>query len=215
MSCWGPSSSNTSLRSWVAGSSDGRALAKILVHRGLISRYQAMLLVGGRGDELHIGKYRVLDLLGQGGLSRVFLARHGDNDWTVALKVIRPEILTSQAGRQQFLQEMEAMARFDHPNIVQFLDVDQSGNNFYYAMEYVLGTDLRRLVRYAGPLPVPVAADFIRQVAFGLQHAHERSLVHRDIKPANLYLTNSKNVRTADRGWMATSSRFLIGASPA
>jgi serine/threonine protein kinase len=174
-------------------SSDGRALAKILVHRGLLARYQATLLVGGRADELIVGKYRVLDLLGEGGLSRVFLARHVENNWTVALKVIRPEILTSQAGRQQFLQEMEAMARFDHPNIVQFLDVDQSGNNFYYAMEYVLGTDLRRLVRYAGTLPVAVAADFTRQVAFGLQHAHERSLVHRDIKPANLYLTNSKN----------------------
>ena len=62
-------------------SSDGRALAKLLVHRGLISRYQATLLVGGRGDELIVGKYRVLDLLGQGGLSRVFLARHGDNNW--------------------------------------------------------------------------------------------------------------------------------------
>jgi serine/threonine protein kinase len=182
------------LPGFVGGSSsDGRALAKILVHRGLLSRYQATLLVGGRGDELLVGKYRILDLLGEGGLSRVFLARHVDNNWTVALKVIRPEVLTSQSGRQQFLQEMEAMARFDHPNIVQFLDVDQSGNNFYYAMEYVLGTDLRRLVRYAGPLPVPVAADFIRQVAFGLQHAHERSRVHRDIKPANLYLTNSKN----------------------
>jgi serine/threonine protein kinase len=174
-------------------SSDGRALAKILVHRGLISRYQAMLLVGGRGDELFIGKYRVLDFLGEGGLSRVLLARHADNNWVVALKVIRPEILTSQAGREQFLQEMEAMARLDHPNIVQFLDVDQSGNNFFYAMEYVQGTDLRRLVRYTGPLPVPVAAEFTRQAAFGLQHAHEHSLVHRDIKPANLYLTTSKN----------------------
>src|SRR5437868_11719227 len=71
-------------------SSDGRALAKLLVHRGLISRYQATLLVGGRGDELIVGKYRVLDLLGEGGLSRVFLARHDENNWTVALKVIRP-----------------------------------------------------------------------------------------------------------------------------
>jgi eukaryotic-like serine/threonine-protein kinase len=174
-------------------SSDGRALAKLLVHRGLISRYQAVMLIGGRGDELSMGKYRIFDLLGEGGLSRVFLARHADNDWTVALKVIRPEVLTSLAGRQQFMQEMEAMARLDHPNIVQFLDVDQSGNDFFYAMEYVLGADLRRLVRVTGPLPVAVAANFTRQVALGLQHAHERSLVHRDIKPANLYLTNSKN----------------------
>ncbi len=174
-------------------SSDGRALAKLLVHRGVVSRYQAMLLVSGRAEELCLGKYRVLDLLGGGGLSRVFLARHTENNWTVALKVIRPEILTSEAGRQQFMQEMEAMARLDHPNIVQFLDVDQSDNNFYYAMEYILGADLRQLVRIGGPLPIAVAADFTRQVAIGLQHAHERSLVHRDIKPANLYLTHPKD----------------------
>jgi serine/threonine-protein kinase len=173
--------------------SDGRALAKILVHRGLITRYQATVLVSGRGHELRVGKYQVLDLLGEGGLSRVFLARHADHNWTVALKVIRPEILTSQGGRQQFLQEMEAMARLDHANIVQFLDTDQSGDSFFYAMEYVLGADLRRLVRFSGPLPVAIAADFTRQVALGLQHAHERSLVHRDIKPANLYLTKPKN----------------------
>lgn len=183
-------------------SSDGRALAKLLVHHGHISRYQAMLLVSGRTEELCIGKYRILDLLGGGGLSRVFLARHTENDWTVALKVIRPEILTSEAGRQQFMQEMEAMARLDHPNIVQFLDVDQSDNHFFYAMEYILGADLRQVVRVSGSLPIGVAADFTRQVAVGLQHAHERSLVHRDIKPANLYLTNSKEgdgASTADK----------------
>ena len=93
-------------------------------------------------------------------------------------------------GRQQFLHEMEAMARLDHPNIVQFCDVDQDGELFYFAMEYVDGTDLGKHVGLCGPLPVAEACDFIRQAALGLQHAHERNLVHRDIKPVNLFLTH-------------------------
>jgi serine/threonine-protein kinase len=174
-------------------SGDGRALAKILVHRRWLSLYQAHLLVNGKGDDLSLGKYRILDLLGEGGLSRVFKAHHGEYNWTVALKVIRPEVLTSQEGRQQFMLEMEAMARLDHPNIVQFCDVDQAGESYFFAMEYVEGIDLGRMVQHSGRLPVHLAADFIRQVALGLGHAHERNLVHRDIKPANLFLTNPRN----------------------
>jgi serine/threonine-protein kinase len=110
--------------------------------------------------------------------------------WTVALKVIRSELLESHAARQQFLLEMEAMAQLDHPNIVQFCDVDQAGKTFYCAMEYIEGTDLGKYVRLTGPLPPWQAADFVRQTALGLQHAHEHNLVHRDIKPVNLFLTN-------------------------
>jgi serine/threonine protein kinase len=170
-------------------SSDGRALAKVLVHRGWISFFQAHQLLGGRADELSLGPYRILDMLGQGGLGRVYKARHIDNNWIVALKVIRPEVLTTNEGREQFLKEMEAMARLDHPNIVQFCDVDQANGQYYYAMEYVEGTDLGRFIQLAGPLPVLHAANFVYQVALGLQNAHEHNLVHRDIKPVNLYLT--------------------------
>jgi serine/threonine-protein kinase len=170
-------------------SSDGRALAKILVHRGWISFYQARQLLAGKADELSLGPYRILDMLGQGGLGRVFKARHVDHAWIVALKVIRPEVLTSNEGREQFVKEMEAMARLDHPNIVQFCDVDQAQGQFYYAMEYVQGTDLGRFIELSGPLPVVYATSFVYQVALGLQHAHEHNLVHRDIKPVNLYLT--------------------------
>src|SRR5438445_5150241 len=69
-------------------SSDGRGLVKMLVHRGWITRYQAELLITGSTDVLTVGKYRVLDFLGEGGLSRVFMARHIENNWNVALKII-------------------------------------------------------------------------------------------------------------------------------
>ena len=104
--------------------------------------------------------------------------------------MIKPEVFASPEGRQQFLQEVEAMARLDHPNVVQFCDADQFNDTYYFAMEYVDGTDLGKVVRLCGPLPVHDACDYIRQAALGLQHAHERNLIHRDIKPVNLFLTH-------------------------
>ena len=170
-------------------SGDPRPLAKQLVQRGLLTVYQINRLFAGHGKELAIGNYRVLDRLGQGGLSTVFKARHVEHDLTVALKVIRPEVLANVEGRQQFLQEIEAMARLDHPNIVQFCDADQHETTCYFAMEYVDGIDLGKHIRLSGPAAVHEACDYVRQAALGLQHAHERNLVHRDIKPVNLFLT--------------------------
>lgn len=168
---------------------DPRPLAKQLVQRGWLTVFQINQLFAGQGKDLAIGSYRVLDRLGQGGLSQVFKARHVENDMVVALKVIRPEVLSNSEGRQQFLQEIEAMARLEHPNIVQFCDADQHEDTCYFAMEYVDGIDLGKHVRLSGPSSVREACDFIRQAALGLQHAHERNLVHRDIKPVNLFLT--------------------------
>src|SRR6516164_1676542 len=90
---------------------DPRPLAKQLVQRGWLTVYQINELFAGRGKRLVVGGYRVLDRLGQGGLSQVFKATHVEQDVTVALKVIRPEVLSNPEGRQQFLQEIEAMAR--------------------------------------------------------------------------------------------------------
>ncbi len=170
-------------------SGDARPLAKQLVQRGWLTVYQINQLFAGRGRDLAVGPYRVLDRLGQGGLSIVFKAYHVEHDLLVALKVIRPEVLHSNEGRQQFLLEIEAMTRLDHPNIVQFCDADQHGDTCYFAMEYVDGIDLGKHVQLSGPLPVREACDYVRQAALGLQHAHERNLVHRDIKPVNLFLT--------------------------
>jgi serine/threonine-protein kinase len=170
-------------------SGDPRPLAKQLVQRGWLTVYQMNQLLTGNGKTLAVGSYRVLDRLGQGGLSHVFKARHVEYEFTVALKVIRPEVLTNAEGRHQFLQEIEAMTRLDHPNIVQFCDADQHEQTCFFAMEYVDGIDLAKHVRLSGPASVRDACDYIRQAALGLQHAHERNLVHRDIKPVNLFLT--------------------------
>jgi serine/threonine-protein kinase len=103
--------------------------------------------------------------------------------------MIKAEVFADAEGRQQFLQEVEAMARLDHENVVQFCDADQWKDTYYFAMEYVEGTDLGKVVRLSGALPVFEACNYVRQTALGLQHAFERNLIHRDIKPVNLFLT--------------------------
>src|SRR5262245_60628151 len=84
-----------------------RSLVKSLVQRGWLTVYQMNQLLAGNGASLVLGSYRILDRLGQGGLSQVYKARHADGDWLVALKVLKPEALGCEQGRQQFIQEME------------------------------------------------------------------------------------------------------------
>lgn len=168
---------------------DARSLAKLLIQKGWLTVYQVNQLLLGNGRELAIGPYHVVEKLGQGGLSQVFMARHREHGYLVAIKMIKPEVFANEEGRTQFLQEVEAMARLDHVNIVQFCDADRWEDTYYFAMEYVDGIDLGKVVRLSGALAVPDACDYIRQAAMGLQHAYERNLVHRDIKPVNLFLT--------------------------
>jgi serine/threonine protein kinase len=166
-----------------------RALAGELLRRGWLTPYQANQLLAGRGPELVLGSYIVLERLGEGGMGQVFKARHQKLGTIVALKVIRKDRLGNPDAVRRFQREVQAGARLGHPNIVQSLDADQAGDLHFLVMEYIDGIDLARVVKQRGPLPVETACDFIRQAALGLQHAHERNLVHRDIKPSNLLVS--------------------------
>jgi serine/threonine protein kinase len=119
-------------------------------------------------------------------MGRVYKARHVRLGRVVALKLIAPDRLTHPQAVERFFREARAAAQLAHPNIVVAYDADQAGDTPYFAMEFVEGTDLARLVRQVGRLSVAQACDYARQVALGLQHAHECGLVHRDIKPSNI-----------------------------
>jgi serine/threonine-protein kinase len=107
----------------------------------------------------------------------------------VALKMIRPDLLQDDNYVKRFLREAESAAQLMHPNVVVVYDVGQENGTHFLAMEFVEGTDLSKMVHQQGVLPIPMACDFIRQAALGLQHAHERGIIHRDIKPSNLLVT--------------------------
>jgi serine/threonine-protein kinase len=171
--------------------SDVKTLAKYLVQRGWLTVYQVNQILADRAQELVYGPYIILDRIGEGGVSQVFKARHTGKNCVVALKVIREELLSNQEAYARFQREMHAVASLSHPNIVSSIDSDLEGHANFFAMEYVEGTDLGKLVQLTGPLKIPIACDYIRQAALGLQHAHEHGLVHRDIKPPNLFLTGA------------------------
>ena len=168
---------------------DARTLARLMLKHEWLTVFQINELLEGNGRNLVVGPYHILDKLGQGGQSSVYKARHSENGWIVALKLIKTECLCSPEASEQFMQEMEAMASLRHTNIVQFYDADKVGDNYYCALEYVAGNDLGKHIRLNGPLPIAEACDYIRQTALGLEHAFERNLIHRDIKPVNLILS--------------------------
>jgi hypothetical protein len=134
---------------------DARSLAKELVRRTWLTHYQANQLFAGRGRELILGQYVLLEKLGEGGMGQVYKARHRLLKRIDAVKVIRPERLADPANRERFHREMEAAARLRHPNLVTVYNADQVGNVQYLAMEYLEGTDLGKLIK-AQPQGLPV-----------------------------------------------------------
>jgi serine/threonine-protein kinase len=178
-------------RSLQAGFADPKGLARELLERGWLTPYQINQLFQGRGGDLVLGSYVLLERLGEGGMGAVFKARHAKLGQVVALKLIRKQRLANPDAIRRFEREIRAAAQLSHPNIVHAYDAGEVAGTHFLVMEYVEGgIDLAKLVRRRGPLPVAEACDFIRQAALGLQHAHERGLVHRDIKPQNLLLAN-------------------------
>lgn len=180
---------------------DAKALAGNLLQRGWLTPYQVNQLLQGRGQDLVLGSYLLLERLGEGGAGQVFKARHQKMDRIVALKIIRKELLDDEEAVARFFREIEIVSRLDHPNVVHAYDAGPAGPTFFLAMELVEGTDLGRLVKNGGQLPAAQACAYIRQAALGLQHAHERGLVHRDIKPHNLMVSLKEGlVKVADLG---------------
>jgi len=176
------------------------ALVREIRRRGVLTDFQIKEVSRGRGKELTLGPYTLLDLLGEGGMGRVFKARHNRLGRDVALKVIRKEKLTRPTVVQRFHQEIRAAAQLSHPNVILAFDADEADGVHYYAMEYAEGQDLTKVVKQSGPLSVALACDYVRQAAVGLQHAYERGLVHRDVKPSNLLLTPKGQVKVLDLG---------------
>jgi serine/threonine-protein kinase len=168
--------------------SDALPLAEYLVEIDWLTAYQVQHLFTERWDQLVIGPYQLLDRVGRGGVSEVFKAWDTARGRIVALKVLRQHLADQPDAIRQFHREREAVTRLSHPSIIKTFDAAAVGGVHYFAMELVEGMDLDRFVQRVGPLPVEQALDYVRQVAQGLQHAHQLGLVHRDVKPANLFL---------------------------
>jgi WD40 repeat protein len=148
----------------------------------------------------HHERYRVVRLLGEGGMGAVYEAEHRVMQRRVALKVINRAYTPNASAVERFRREVRAAARLSHPNIVTTYDAEDAGEMHFLVMEYVEGVSLGRLVKERGPLPMAEACAYVRQAALGLQHAHERGMVHRDVKPDNLICCADGTVKVLDFG---------------
>jgi TRAP-type uncharacterized transport system substrate-binding protein/tRNA A-37 threonylcarbamoyl transferase component Bud32 len=146
-----------------------------------------------------LGDYRLLEVLGRGGMGVVYLAEQKGLGRRVAVKMIRSGILASEAEVRRFAMEAKAAAALEHRNIVSVYQSGYLDGHYYFSMEYVPGVDLAKMIEQA-PLGPSVAARYVRDVARAIHHAHRRGVLHRDLKPANVLITPDDEVRVTDFG---------------
>jgi serine/threonine protein kinase len=188
---------------------DAKAFATFLVKNKQLTVWQAEKVLQGKHKGFVLGRYRLLSLLGKGGMSSVYLAEHMVMKRHCALKVLPAKRVNDASYLGRFHREAQAVASLDHPNIVRAYDVDMATDGgveiHFLAMEFVKGKSLLELVQEKGPVAITDAADMIRQSALGLEHAHRAGLVHRDVKPGNLLYTTDGVIKVLDLGL----ARFL------
>lgn len=178
--------------------------AEFLIRQNALTLWQAKKLLQGKHKGFFLGKYRLLSLLGRGGMSSVYLAEHTVMRRRSAIKVLPFKQVKNEAALGRFHREAQAVASLDHPNIVRAYDVDHvmegSTEIHFLVMEHVEGRSLQQLVDEDGPVEFANAVEYARQAASGLIHAHESGMVHRDVKPSNLLLDENGVVKVLDLG---------------
>jgi serine/threonine protein kinase len=150
-------------------------------------------------------RYRLIRLIGAGGMGTVWLAEHLVLGREVAVKVIRPEFLTKPGASERFRREARSVAHLAHPNIVAAYDAEEANGIHFLAMEYVPGENLGARLRSSGPLPVAEACRAARDVARALAAAHSAGMIHRDVKPQNLIRMPDGVTKVLDFGLVATA----------
>jgi serine/threonine-protein kinase len=177
-----------------------KQLTNHLVDSGLVTKWHCEKLMLGKYKGFFLGKFKLLGLLGAGGMSAVYLAEHKISGNRRAIKVLPRKKAADPSYLDRFYREGKAAASLNHPNVVRIYDICNEGDTHYMVMEHVQGIDLYQKVKEKGPLPINDAVEAIIQSCSGLKHAHDRELVHRDIKPANLLQMEDGSVKILDLG---------------
>ncbi len=151
-----------------------------------------------------IGKYRIIDRIGAGGMGEVYLAEDTRLDRQIALKFLPVNVASNKELVGRFVREAKAAAKLNHPNIVTIFEVGEFGGRPYFAMEYVTGHSLAHLAR-TERRPIQWVVDVAVQLCQGVSEAHRAGIIHRDIKSANILVDDSGRVRILDFGLAAVS----------
>jgi serine/threonine-protein kinase len=152
------------------------------------------------------GRYRVIGLLGRGGMGEVYRADDLRLGQPVALKFLPDTVATDPVRLAQFHNEVRTARQVSHPNICRVYDIGEIEGHLFLSMEYVDGEDLATSLRRIGRFPEDKATDLARQLCAGLAAAHERGVIHRDLKPANIMLDDAGKVRVMDFGLAAVGT---------
>ena len=179
---------------------DPRDAANSMVEDGLITDFQAEQYLLGKWRGFTIGKYKLLERVGVGGMGQVFLCEHMYMKRRVAIKVLPPAKAEQPAALGRFYREARAAGSLEHPNIVRTHDIDQDGNLHFIVMEYVDGSNLLDMVKKGGPMDVRRACHYVRQIAVGLDFAFRSGIIHRDIKPGNVLIDRRGVAKILDMG---------------
>ena len=158
------------------------------------------MLVGKRIND----RYKVLELIGGGGMSNVYLAHDIILNRDVAIKILRYDTENEEENMKRFQREALSATSLMHPNIVSIYDVGEDQNMHYIVMEYVKGKTLKQYIKEFAPLSPARAVQIMKQLTSAIAHAHENQIIHRDIKPQNILMDEEGNVKVTDFG-IATS----------
>lgn len=161
-----------------------------------------------------IAGYRILQLLGKGGMGRVYKALQISLDRIVAIKILSKQYSSDEAFIARFRREAMSLAKLSHPNIVAVYDVGESDGHHFFSMEYMQGGSVARRISRGRKLEPDVAIGMMIDVASGLVYAEEKGVVHRDIKPENMMLDTLGNVKICDLGIAQTINDVIRESKP-
>ena len=205
----------------LAAGGNSVSLADLLVEEGYVTRNQLVRLSRTMDDDSmyrpaqQIPGFQIVSKLGQGAMATVYKARQLSLDRVVAIKVLPKRLSENQEFVDRFYREGRAAAQLNHPNIVQAIDVGESGGYHYFVMEYVDGQTVYDLLQSEGVVNELKAAQVVLEVSRALNHAHMRGFIHRDVKPKNIMISKYDEVKLADMGLAREVSDYETAQSEA
>ncbi|QCJ42014.1 Stk1 family PASTA domain-containing Ser/Thr kinase [Bacillus sp. S3] len=146
------------------------------------------------------GRYKILDMIGGGGMANVYLAHDMILDRDVAVKMLRLDFANDEEFIRRFHREAQSATSLAHPNIVNIFDVGEENDLYYIVMEFVDGQTLKQYIQQNSPLKVEDSIGIMRQLTSAISHAHQNQIIHRDIKPHNILVDHDGNVKITDFG---------------
>ena len=186
---------------------DGESLARDMIKSSHLTKYQAEQILGGKGKNLCMGQYVLLEKLGAGGMGQVYKAYHPGMERVVAVKMILANSRADAEAIKRFQREVKAAAKLAHPNIITVYDAGNANGRHFMVMELVKGQDLSEIINQKGKFSIRDAVDYITQAAKGLKFAHSNGVIHRDIKPGNLILDSEGILKIVDMGLAKINSK--------